>query len=216
MVTTRLGNEAGAASVPNVMTTVESWDDLLAQAEEAGVGTDWVLQLAYGDSGKTTYFVSSEEEWNKVASEVVGEEVKVMKRIDNRAVAVEAVNTKSGTVVGPFMTDLTGYSELTPYKGGWCGNDVYPEALNADQRQRAISHVSKLGDRLRQEGYEGVFEVDVLVDLNDDEVYLGELNPRLSGISSMTNVSAGAYDDIPLYLFHLLDHLGADCTIDTS
>ncbi len=216
MVTTRLGNEAGAPSVPNIMTTVDSWEDLLAQAEEGGLGTDWVLQLAYGDSGKTTYFVSNQDEWNKVASDVVGEEVKVMKRINNRAVAVEAVNTESGTVVGPFMTDLTGYRDLTPYRGGWCGNDVYPEALNADQRQRAIRHVSRLGDRLRQEGYEGFFEVDVLVDLDDDEVYLGELNPRVSGISSMTNVSAGAYADIPLYLFHLLDHLGADFDIDTG
>ncbi|MGB3593552.1 MAG: biotin carboxylase [Ornithinimicrobium sp.] len=216
IVTTRLGNEAGAPSVPNIMTTVQSWEDLLAQSEEAGLGTDWVLQLAYGDSGKTTYFVSNQDEWNKVASDVVGEEVKVMKRINNRAIAVEAVNTETGTVVGPFMTDLTGYSELTPYRGGWCGNDVYPEALNADQRARAVQHVSKLGDRLRQEGYKGFFEVDVLVDLDDDEVYLGELNPRLSGISSMTNVSAGAYADVPLYLFHLLGHLGADYDFDTN
>lgn len=216
ITTTRLGNEAGAPSVPNIMTTVESWDDLLAQTTGAGLGTDWVLQSAYGDSGKTTYFVSNQDEWNKVASEVVGEEVKVMKWINNRAIAVEAVNTKSGTVVGPFMTELTGYSELTPYGGGWCGNDVYPEALNSDQRQRAIDRVSKLGDRLRQEGYQGFFEIDVLVDLDDDEVYLGELNPRVSGISSMTNVSAGAYADIPLYLFHLLDHLGAEYDIDTA
>jgi hypothetical protein len=64
------------------------------------------------------------------------------------------------------MTDLTGYPELTPYKGGWCGNDLFPEALS---------------------------EVDVFIDLDTDEVYLGELNPRVSGASSMTNVTAGAY-----------------------
>ncbi len=56
----------------------------------------------------------------------------------------------------------------------------------------------------------------MLVDTDDDEVYLGELNPRVSGISSMTNVSAGAYADIPLYLFHLLDYLGAEFDIDTA
>ena len=44
----------------------------------------------------------------------------------------------------------------------------------------------------------------MLVDLDTDEVYLGELNPRISGASSMTNVTAGAYADIPLFLFHLL------------
>jgi biotin carboxylase len=103
------------------------------------------------------------------------------------------------------MTDLTGYPELTPYKEGWCGNDVFPEALSDEDRARAIELVSRLGGRLGQEGYRGFFEVDVLVDLDTDEVYLGELNPRISGASSMTNVTAGAYVDIPLFLVHLLE-----------
>ena len=137
-----------------------------------------------------------------------------MKRINNLAAAVEAVNTRHGTVVGPFMTDLTGYPELTPYKGGWCGNDLFPEALSDEQRAAAIEHVRRLGDRLRQEGYKGFFEVDVLVDLDTDQVYLGELNPRISGASSMTNVTAGAYADVPLFLFHLLEFMDVDYEID--
>ncbi|MFZ2501600.1 MAG: biotin carboxylase [Nocardioides sp.] len=216
ITTTRLGEEAGASSVPNVLTTVSSWTDLMKQARAAKLGKDLVIQTAYGDSGKTTYFVASRDDWNKCATDVVGEEIKVMKRIRNRAAAVEAVNTRHGTIVGPFMTDLTGYKELTPYRGGWCGNDLYPGALNDDQRARAIEHVRKLGDRLREEGYRGFFEVDVLVDLDDDEVYLGELNPRISGASSMTNVTAGAYADVPLFLFHLLEYLGVDYDIDVD
>lgn len=216
ITTTRLGNEAGAASVPNILTTVTSWTDLNKKARAAKLGKDWVLQTAYGDSGKTTYFVANRDDWNKCATDVVGEEVKVMKRINNRAAAVEAVNTRHGTVVGPFMTDLTGYKELTPYRGGWCGNDLYPEALNDDQRARAIEHVRKLGDRLREEGYKGFFEVDVLVDIDTDEVYLGELNPRISGASSMTNVTAGAYADVPLFLFHLLEYLDVDYELDVD
>ena len=216
ITTTRLGNEAGAPSVPNILTTVDSYEDLMAQADAAGLGTDLVLQTAYGDSGKTTFFVASREDWNKCATEVAGEALKAMKRINNIAAAVEAVNTRHGTVVGPFMTDLTGYSELTPYRGGWCGNDLYPEALSENQRARAIQHVSRLGDRLREEGYHGFFEVDVLVDTDSNEVYLGELNPRISGASSMTNVTAGAYADVPLFLFHLLEHLDISYDLDVA
>ncbi len=216
ITTTRLGSQAGAPSVPNILTTVDSWADLIAQAGKAGLGKDLVLQTAYGDSGKTTFFVASRTDWNACATEVVGEQVKVMKRINNRAIAVEAVNTRHGTIVGPFMTDLTGYSELTPYRGGWCGNDLYPEALTLEQRARAVRHVRRLGDRLRKEGYRGFFEVDVLVDLDTDEVYLGELNPRISGTSSMTNVTAGAYADVPLFLFHLLEYLDVDYDVDVD
>jgi biotin carboxylase len=114
------------------------------------------------------------------------------------------------------MTDLTGYPELTPYRGGWCGNDLFPEALSEAHRTIAIGHVRRLGDKLRDEGYRGFFELDVLVDLDSDEVYLGELNPRISGASSMTNVTAGAYSDVPLFLFHLLEFMGVEYSLDVD
>ena len=216
IVTTRLGEEAGAPSVPNVLGRADSYDELTALATAAGLGSDLVVQTPYGDSGKTTFFITSRAEWDRDRDNIVGEELKIMKRINNHAVAVEAVNTRHGTVVGPFMTDLTGYPELTPYRGGWCGNDLFPEALSEAHRATAIRHVQRLGDRLRTEGYRGFFEVDVLVDLDSDEVYLGELNPRISGASSMTNVTAGAYADIPLFLFHLLEFMGVDFTVDVD
>ncbi len=216
IVTTVLGNEAGVPSVPNVLVEVDSWGTLVRVAVDAGLGTDLVVQTPYGDSGKTTFFIASESDWASHAGAVAGQRAKVMKRISNKAVAVEAVLTRHGTVVGPFMTDLTGYPELTPYKGGWCGNDLFPEALSDEHRARATELVRRLGDRLGQEGYKGFFEVDVLVDLEAGEVYLGELNPRISGVSSMTNVTAGAYADIPLFLFHLLEYMDVDYIIDVG
>jgi biotin carboxylase len=216
IVTTQLGNEAGAPSVPNVLGRADSWAELSELAESNGLGLDLVVQTPYGDSGKTTFFIAAEADWDKNAEDMIGQELKVMKRIDNKAAAVEACITRHGTIVGPFMTDLTGYPELTPYKGGWCGNDLFPDALSPKQRATAIQHVRALGDRLAQEGYKGFLEIDVLVDLATDEVYLGELNPRISGASSMTNVTAGAYADVPLFLFHLLEFADVDYTVDVE
>ena len=82
-----------------------------------GLGTDLVVQTPYGDSGKTTFFIKSEADWDDNAEDIVGQELKVMKRINNKAAAVEACITRHGTIVGPFMTDLTGYPELTPVQG---------------------------------------------------------------------------------------------------
>jgi biotin carboxylase len=214
IVTTRLGDEAGAPSVPNVLGAASSWKELKELAAGNDLGRDLVVQTPYGDSGKTTFFIAAKKDWEKYAEDIVGEQLKVMKRIDNKAAAVEACITRHGTIVGPFMTDLTGYPELTPYKGGWCGNDLFPEALTPEQRATAIGHVRRLGDRLAQEGYLGFLEIDVLIDLATDEVYLGELNPRISGASSMTNVTAGAYADVPLFLFHLLEFMDVDYAID--
>ena len=216
IVTTQLGEEAGVPSVPNVLGRATSFGELLALASEAGLGDDLVVQTPYGDSGKTTFFVRGERDWNSDAGEMVDQELKVMRRIDPRAVAVEACITRHGTVIGPLMTDLTGHPELTPYRGGWCGNDIFPGALSAANRERALDFTRRLGDRIAQEGYRGQLEVDYLVDAATDELYLGELNPRLSGISSMTNVSASAYADMPLFLFHLAEYLGLDYELDVE
>jgi len=217
IVTTQLGNDAGVPSVPNVLGRAASYQDLLDLAATAGLGEDLVVQMPYGDSGKTTFFIKSQADWDKAAGKepLAEEELKVMRRIDHRAIAVEAVLTRCGTLVGPLMNDITGHPELTPYRGGWAGND-YPATMTAEQKQRARDMTQRLGDRLAEEGYVGFFEVDYLVDTGTGEIYLGELNPRISGISSMTNVTAGAYADMPLFLFHLLEYLDVDyeCDID--
>jgi hypothetical protein len=114
------------------------------------------------------------------------------------------------------MADLTGHGELTPYKGGWCGNDVFPNVLTSDQRKRVRILTRNLGERFKSEGYRGFFEVDYLVDLDTGALYLGEVNPRISGITSMTDVTAGAYADMPLFLFHLLEYMDVDYHINVD
>jgi len=216
IVTTQLANDAGVPSAPNTLGHAKSYEELLALADEAGLGHDLVVQTPYGDSGKTTFFVNTRADWDQNADALVAEELKVMKRINCAASAVEAVLTRHGTVVGPVMRDLTGHPELTPHKGGWCGNDIFPEALSPEHRERARVLTQRLGERLAKEGYRGFFEVDYLADLDTGELYLGELNPRISGVTSMTNVTAGAYADIPLFLFHLLEYLDVDYEIDAD
>jgi biotin carboxylase len=217
IVTTRIGDEAGVPSVPNVLGRAASYDDLQKLARGAGLGDDLVVQTPYGDSGKTTFFIKSREDWDKYAAKdpLHEEDLKVMKRVRCTALAVEAVLTRHGTLVGPLMNDITGHPELTPYPGGWAGND-YPARLSPEQRARARDMTSRLGDRLAQEGFRGFFEVDYLIDLDTGDLWLGEINPRISGISSMTNVTAGAYADMPLFLFHLLEYMGVDYEVDIA
>ena len=47
-------------------------------------------------------------------------------------------------------------------------------------------------------------------------MYLGELNPRVTGASSITNVTAVAYGDMPLFLFHLLEFMDVEYEIDVD
>jgi biotin carboxylase len=214
--TTRLGNEAGVPSAPNVMTRCSSYDELLAAAGAAGLGTRLVVQLPYGDSGRTTFFIDTRADWDEQAENLVDDDLKVMKNIRHLPGTVEAVATRHGTLVGPVQVDLTGFEELTPYKGGWCGNDCSPISFGSENQARIREMARKLGNRLYEEGYRGVFCMDYLIDLDDDMVYLGEINPRISGASPLTNLITAHYGGVPLFLFHLLEFMDVDweCDLD--
>ncbi|MEZ5403794.1 MAG: biotin carboxylase [Bryobacteraceae bacterium] len=214
---TRIGDEAGVPSVPNTLGKVGRWEDLVEVAKKAGLGDDWVVQTAFGDSGHTTFFIKNKDDYAKHAAEIEAEpEVKVMKRIRPRGSALEACVTSHGTIVGPLMTELVGFKELTPYRGGWCGNEVFAGAFSHDLRDKARRMTFQYGEALRKRGYRGYFEVDYLHDLDSGELYLGEVNPRITGASSMTNLAAFAHADAPLFLFHLLEFSGVDFELDVE
>lgn len=211
---TKLGEEAGVKGAPHTVATCHSYDELRDAAAAAGLGGNLVVQLPYGDSGRTTYFIHDQSGWDKYADALTGEVVKVMKYVRHMPGTIEAVATRHGTLVGPPQVDLTGHEELTPYKGGWCGNDCSPISFGAQKQILIREMARKLGDRLYEEGYRGVFCMDYLVDLDEDVVYLGEINPRISGASPLTNLITSQYGGVPLFLFHLLEFMDVDWECD--
>jgi len=132
-----------------------------------------------------------------------------------RRAAVEGVVTRHGTLVGPLVTELTGFSEPAPYGGGWCANDV-GTALSEQQRRLAREYTQRLGDRLGGDGYRGCFELDFVADPVSGELHLRELDPRVPGAGSLTSVTAVAYGDPPLLLFHLLEFADVDYELDVA
>jgi hypothetical protein len=139
-----------------------------------------------------------------------------MKRINCMGSAIEACVTKHGTVVAPLMTELVGFKELTPYKGGWCGNEIYADCFTKSIRDKARKYTRLFGDQLLKEGYKGYFELDFLIDTDTNELYLGELNPRVTGASSITNHAVFALADVPLFLFHILEFMDVDYEINVD
>src|SRR6185503_9691563 len=215
ITTTRLGNEAGIQSAPNTMGQAKTYEELCELAGRANLGRDLVVQTPYGDSGRTTFFIKSESDWFTHEEDMVDEELKVMRRINHLPGTVEAVATRHGTLVGPMQTDITGFPEVTPYKGGWCGNDVFTGGM--DKERKAVTEMAqKLGNQLYKSGYKGAFCMDFLIDTDTREVYLGEINPRISGASPLTNLITSTYGGCPIYMFHLLEFMDVEWELDLS
>jgi glutathione synthase/RimK-type ligase-like ATP-grasp enzyme len=213
--TNRIAEKAGVPCVPYVLSAVTDYAQLKKVSK--ALGNDLVIQTPFGDSGHTTFFISNEEEFKKYEEEIVKEkEVKIMKRINCRGSAIEACVTRHGTIVAPLMTELVGFKELTPYKGGWCGNEIYPNAFTPELRKKASKYTQMLGNQLKEEGYKGYFELDFLIDQDNGEIYLGELNPRVTGASSITNHAVFALADAPLFIFHILEWMDVDYKLNVK
>lgn len=213
--TNRIAEKAGVPCVPYVLSAVTDYKQLTKISKN--LGTDLVVQTPFGDSGHTTFFISNEEEFKKYEEEIIKEkEVKIMKRINCKGSAIEACVTRHGTIVAPLMTELVGFKEMTPYKGGWCGNEIYPNAFNPEIREKATKYTQLFGDQLRKEGYKGYFELDFLIDQDNGEIYLGELNPRVTGASSITNHAVFALADAPLFVFHILEWMNVEYELDIN
>jgi len=211
--TNRIAKKAGVPPVPYVLAKVTSYEGLKKAAKK--LGDDLVVQLPFGDSGHTTFFIADKAGWDRHADEIKKEkEVKIMKRINCRGAAIEACVTRHGTVVAPLMTELVGFKELTPYRGGWCGNEIFAEAFTPGIRRKAKRYTEMFGNQLRKEGYKGYFELDFLIEEGTENIYLGELNPRITGASSITNHAVFALADVPLFLFHILEWMDQPYSIN--
>ena len=106
-----------------------------------------------------------------------------MKRIDNRGTAVEACVTKAGTLVGPRMTELVGFKQLTPYRGGWCGNEIFPDAFDQGIRDKCRAYTERFGDQLGQ-GQTGRLA---------DHSFTATLAPGLAGRSTPLPLGLGRF-----------------------
>jgi hypothetical protein len=219
IVTTELANRAGIASVPHVLARVTSYAELRRAA--AALGPDLVVQLPHGDSGNTTFFISDERAFQLHAERIAAHtRVKIMRRIRCQQLTLEACVTRHGTLVGPLETELVGCAELTPYSGGWCGNEVLAAhestLLAPELRQQAQQATVAMGAQLQQAGYRGCFGLDFLLDQDTRRLYLGEMNPRLTGATPLTNQAMLEADNLPLVLFHLLEWSDAEYELDVA
>ena len=70
---TKLANEAGIDSAPNALSKADSFEELMQVCRKAKLGDDLVVQTPYGDSGRTTFFIKCEADWDKHAEDMIGE-----------------------------------------------------------------------------------------------------------------------------------------------
>ena len=130
--------------------------------------------------------------------------------------SVQCVVTRYGTFVGHLQKQIIANPVLAnldvPDGDRFCGGEISAQDPLGHLYPKIRGYALEIGARLQQLGYRGIFSVDCLVD-HDDNVFVLEVNPRLTGMTPLVTALYREGKDIPFYLLHMLEAAGMDYDI---
>lgn len=172
-------------------------------------GKELVVQHPSLSGGRGTYFVSDQVEFDECITSLLWhiereDLVVVSKRLLSSCErTLQVCVTKSDILVGPAQAQLIGHPLLTSARQGdiqFCGGRVTPGLLSNQLYEKARTAAQIVGERLKEEGYRGIFGMDFMV--SDKDIYVLEANPRMT---SLTTLLAFLQCEVPFLLLHILE-----------
>ena len=130
--------------------------------------------------------------------------------------SIQACVTGYGVYTGPLQRQIIRdptLSNLDVAEGDkFCGAQIIADDQNTALHQQAIEVAQQVGKVLQAEGYRGIFGVDFLQSAQD-ELFVLEVNPRLTGVTPLLTSLFSSDEGVPFYLLHILELGGYDYTV---
>lgn len=173
------------------------------------LGNEVIVQHPFGSSGETTFFVDNRKSWDAVIQKyfIPNTQLRVSKYIDCFCLCVDACIVENDVVVGPIMSEINGHPDLTTTENSWCGNQVVQGEMPIDEVENVRIYVRKIGQLMAREGFFGYFSVDFLFDKKMKRAFFSEVNPRVSGGSTVANLTMHFSGVKPLLQYHIEQYL---------
>lgn len=212
----------GVEPIPGEILKISDFNEKVFGKMREKYGEEIVLKLpeVRQGGGKGNTFVKSGKDlsrfWQKVKE--LGEIYKlenmiVEKKIEGISPSITGCVTCFGVLTGVVQTQITDIPEVVDVKKGggmFVGHDWswrhYPEEI----QQQARKITQKFGEYLCQQGYKGIFGIDLIVEKGTNKVYPCECNPRFTGAFPVYSMIQLRQGEIPFDVFHLLELLGVD------
>lgn len=221
--------KAGLKPIQGLTLKVEELDEKKWDNCRGEFGEKLVFQLTdYSvGGGLGTFFINTKSDFENFKEFVIRrravrqglgkviEWVNVTKFIEGEAASILGCATKFGTVTGRLQKQIIDQPELAALAGRsgvWLGHDWNAHFSPAEQ-DRAEKLCEQWGDYLYQQGYKGVFGLDVAAD-KAGQVYPVECNSRYTGAFPMYTMMQINNHEMPLDVWHLLEWLGVDYEMD--
>lgn len=222
--------KSGANPIAGETYMVESFTSGFYDTLVAKFGNDLVFQIAEmtEGGGLGTSFIRSSMDYHNFLLKLPELMVKnpkivhinVTKFIEGIPASIISVATSQGTITGTLQAQIQDISLVNnPAKGSglYCGHDFTFLSGKDQLLAKAKKMAKKFGDYINKEyGYRGLFGMDVLVDLEAQEVYPVECNPRYTDLFPIISMNCLATGLVPLDVYHILEFINPGYVLDAG
>jgi len=139
-----------------------------------------VVQFNTSHTGSGTHVVNTADDLEKLQEKFPNRPARIFPFITGPTYTLNCTVGKDNIVPGQISYQITGLEPFTSNPLATIGNDwaLPQEELSLKQYNWIMSVTKEVGARLQNEGWRGLFGVDVIIDQATQEVYLLEINAR--------------------------------------
>ena len=190
------------------------------------VGERLVFQLTDFSlgGGKGTYFVNTLSDFKKFkrsAEERLETSelrfVNIVRYVEGVPASITGCVTRHGVLTAVVQTQVMDVPELVKLRerrGIWRGHDWSFGHYSSSIERQADRIAKRLGAYMYQDGYKGIFGVDLAIDKKTQKVYPVECNPRYTGGFPVYSFLQRRVEEIPLDVFQLLEFFDLNYKMD--
>ncbi len=172
-----------------------------------------------------TIFINSEKDFSdfkekikeKTYKKTIINSLNITKFISGISSSITWCCTKYGTFTTNIQMQIIDIPEvvnISKWNGIFCWHDWSFKKYSYNVNKKAQEVTEKIWNYMYKNGYKWIFGLDLIVDEENEYVYIIECNPRYTGAFPMTSFIDLKNDVIPMDVFHILELLNIDYDID--
>lgn len=172
-------NSFSQLSIPHLVTSQLPLGNLHFTSIALDIGVPFVVSLPFGSAGSGTFLIQSQETLKDLYNKFGNTPVLISKYIPGISLNINGAIAGNHVLVAQPSIQLVGLKQCSTRFGIYCGNDFGTiNHLNSSIVEQTIVTTKKVGEWLKVQGFEGIFGLDYVVDMDKGIVYPVDLNPR--------------------------------------
>lgn len=140
----------------------------------------FIIQWAHGHTGDGTLIIKTADDLRLVQEKFPERMARVSSFIEGPSFTVNAVVTPERIILGNISYQITGLQPFTDNEFSTIGNDwgLAKKILTNEDLLAIRAMTEEIGDKMRSDGWRGLFGIDFIKDANSKRIYLIEINAR--------------------------------------